>query len=215
MAGKRHLTVSVLVASKTLLPHASIFSGNQALQPILLMYALPLARSVLTMKCPMLCAEKKLNSLAPCPFCQVTPHVLCVYPELIVNGSQYPTARSNRSPHFQESFFLKGVDCSKTSGYGHGHLLHHLFGVRALGLSDIVPAKAQRDYLSGLVIGHEVRAALQDCEGTADTKTVFLLGSSALMDRYERVLKHLGRKGEILSPDAAFVGLFSLANKGK
>ena len=41
-----------------------------------------------------------------------------------------------------------------------GGLLHHLFGVRALALADRLKESDAPAYLSGILIGHEVRAAL-------------------------------------------------------
>jgi 2-dehydro-3-deoxygalactonokinase len=41
-----------------------------------------------------------------------------------------------------------------------GGLLNHLFSVRAEGLFDAVPASGLRSYLSGILIGHEVRTML-------------------------------------------------------
>jgi len=41
-----------------------------------------------------------------------------------------------------------------------GGLLNHLFSVRAEGLFGVVPAEGLRSYLSGILIGHEVRAML-------------------------------------------------------
>ncbi len=41
-----------------------------------------------------------------------------------------------------------------------GGLLHHLFGVRALALADRLKESEAPAYLSGMLIGHEVRAAL-------------------------------------------------------
>lgn len=41
-----------------------------------------------------------------------------------------------------------------------GGLLNHLFSVRAEGLFGVVPAGGLRSYLSGILIGHEVRAML-------------------------------------------------------
>ncbi|MBD0275457.1 MAG: 2-dehydro-3-deoxygalactonokinase, partial [Acetobacteraceae bacterium] len=43
-----------------------------------------------------------------------------------------------------------------------GGLLHHLFGTRALGLMGELAPEETDDYLSGLLIGHEVRAAVED-----------------------------------------------------
>ena len=43
-----------------------------------------------------------------------------------------------------------------------GGLLHHLFGVRALGLANRLEEADAPAYLSGILIGHEVRAALAE-----------------------------------------------------
>ena len=43
-----------------------------------------------------------------------------------------------------------------------GGLLHHLFGTRALGLMGDLPAAGTASYLSGLLIGHELRAVLAE-----------------------------------------------------
>src|SRR5262249_18368496 len=51
--------------------------------------------------------------------------------------------------------FDAGVDRS-ADGQG---LLHHLFGVRTRGLFQEIPAAGLASYLSGLLIGHEIRAA--------------------------------------------------------
>ncbi len=47
-----------------------------------------------------------------------------------------------------------------------GGLLHHLFGVRALALAGQLEETDAPAYLSGIVIGHEVRAALAGTTGT-------------------------------------------------
>jgi 2-dehydro-3-deoxygalactonokinase len=46
-----------------------------------------------------------------------------------------------------------------------GGLLHHLFGVRALGLADRLKDQEAPAYLSGILIGHEIRAALEQSDG--------------------------------------------------
>jgi len=82
-----------------------------------------------------------------------------------------------------------------------GGLLHHLFAVRAHGLFGDLDAPALPDYLSGLLIGHEVRAL-----GRTDGP-VHLVGSVALCDRYARALPGAIRHGE----DAAAAGLHRIA----
>src|SRR3546814_4739221 len=77
---------------------------------------------------------------------------------------------------WDDGAFLAGVDRSAAAG----GLLHHLFGVRAAGLlGDLDPATAGA-FLSGLVIGHELRAAT----GTGERDAVFLIGEAALARLY-------------------------------
>jgi 2-dehydro-3-deoxygalactonokinase len=81
-----------------------------------------------------------------------------------------------------EAAFLMGVDASSREG----GLLHHLFGVRSQGLFGSLSPAQSPSYLSGLLIGHELRAF-----GTG-TEQVQLVGSAGLVRRYRRALAHLG-----------------------
>jgi 2-dehydro-3-deoxygalactonokinase len=83
-----------------------------------------------------------------------------------------------------------------------GHLLHHLFGVRALGLFGKLSEAASASYLSGLLIGHEVRAALP-----AGGATVHLIGAGALCGLYGRALAACGGTPVTHDEDAAARGL--------
>ncbi len=82
-----------------------------------------------------------------------------------------------------------------------GGLLHHLFGVRALGLFGELADDAAASYLSGLLIGHEVRAAMRS--GMA----VHLIGAPELCALYERAIKQCGGTGHLRDQDAAARGL--------
>ena len=86
-----------------------------------------------------------------------------------------------------------------------GHLLHHLFGVRTLGLSGALGETEGASYLSGLLIGHEVRAALP-----ADGATVHLIGAGALCDLYARAIAAAGARAVVHDQDAAARGLARL-----
>jgi len=82
-----------------------------------------------------------------------------------------------------------------------GGLLHHLFGVRTLGLFGRLSETAAAGYLSGLLIGHEVRAALpQGAE-------VHLIGAPELCALYARVIGALGGAPLQHDADAAARGL--------
>ena len=85
-----------------------------------------------------------------------------------------------------------------------GGLLHHLFGVRALGLTGRLPESAAASYLSGLLIGHEARAALADVP--RDT-VVHIIGAPELTALYARAIEACGGMAERLNGDAAARGL--------
>ena len=86
-----------------------------------------------------------------------------------------------------------------------GHLLHHLFGVRTLGLFGRLGEAAAAAYLSGLLIGHEVRAALPAGGGP-----VHLIGAGALCDLYARAIAACGARPSVQDADAAARGLARL-----
>lgn len=68
---------------------------------------------------------------------------------------------------------------------GHG-LLHNAFGTRTLALFDQVPGPSLPDYLSGLVIGEEIRH--EAAAKTAMDAPVVLIGAPALLTRYRLAL---------------------------
>ena len=96
--------------------------------------------------------------------------------------------------------FAEGVDRSGDAG----GLLHHLFGVRTRGLFGELAAPRAPSYLSGLLIGHELRAE--------SGRTSFrLLGAPQLAALYERAAALLGMQAAQLDPEAAPRGLFAIA----
>lgn len=86
-----------------------------------------------------------------------------------------------------------------------GGVLHHLFGVRARTLFGELSDAASASYLSGVLIGHEIRAA----RNRADR--VHLLGTAQLGEIYGRAFAVLGMESSSLDPDAVTTGLFRLA----
>jgi 2-dehydro-3-deoxygalactonokinase len=97
-------------------------------------------------------------------------------------------------PH--EAAFARGV----TRSADPGGLLHHLFGVRALGLFGRLPDDQAGSFLSGLLIGHEVRAA-------APNRLVHLAGAPALCALYAAAIGLCGGAAVIGDADAAATGL--------
>ncbi|MSP49965.1 MAG: 2-dehydro-3-deoxygalactonokinase [Alphaproteobacteria bacterium] len=99
--------------------------------------------------------------------------------------------------------FAAGIDASAEEG----GLLHHLFRVRTAGLFARWPAESLSALLSGLVIGHEVRAA----KASFAAERVLVVGGAALSERYAEALAALGLPAEIATADAAARGLAALA----
>jgi 2-dehydro-3-deoxygalactonokinase len=97
--------------------------------------------------------------------------------------------------------FLRGVRHAQQSG----SLLHAAFSARTLALFDRLPASELPSYLSGLVIGEELRAR------DASQRSVILVGSPTLTRRYELALHELGCTARSLGAQATWRGLFALA----
>jgi 2-dehydro-3-deoxygalactonokinase len=87
-----------------------------------------------------------------------------------------------------------------------GHLLHHLFGARTLALFGALGEAQGASYLSGMLIGHEVRAALA---GVA--ASVHLIGAEALCALYARAITACGARAVVHGEEAAARGLHRLA----
>ena len=89
---------------------------------------------------------------------------------------------------------------------GGGSLLQTVFSVRTLSLFEAMPGAALPSYLSGLVIGEELRAQ-QLTTGTS----VILIGSDALTHRYERALAQRAVTVQRVGAEATWRGLWALA----
>lgn len=89
-----------------------------------------------------------------------------------------------------------------------GHLLNHLFSVRTDGLFERRRPQALKSFLSGILIGHELRAA----EPPSDAShPVVLVGDGRLTARYQKGLEALGVPFVIAPEDIVVVGLIRIA----
>ncbi|MEP7301094.1 MAG: 2-dehydro-3-deoxygalactonokinase [Caldimonas sp.] len=86
-----------------------------------------------------------------------------------------------------------------------GSLMQTAFGVRALALFDRMAAGALASYLSGLVIGEELR-----CRGLPAGASVVVIGAPALARRFERALRLQGVAATVLGDAAAWRGLHTI-----
>jgi 2-dehydro-3-deoxygalactonokinase len=92
-----------------------------------------------------------------------------------------------------------------------GRLLHDLFSVRTLGLTDMLTGTALASYMSGLLIGSEILAAL---EGSAADK-ITVLGSGTLTTLYTRAISSMNFRVVAGPSDAAARGLYAIACAAK
>ena len=99
--------------------------------------------------------------------------------------------------------FAEGVRRSADAG----GWLHHLFGVRSRGLFGELADTAAASYLSGLLIGHEIRAARNDA------LEVHLLCTPQLAEVYGQALEAMGIESSTLDANAVANGLFRLARR--
>ena len=83
-----------------------------------------------------------------------------------------------------------------------GGLLHHIFGVRALTLAGRLAETGSAAYLSGILVGHEVRAALAGMAGAV----VHVIGAPDLTSLYARAISACGAYAERHDGEAAARG---------
>lgn len=99
--------------------------------------------------------------------------------------------------------FLRGVDAARR-GDGIAPLL---FSVRALEVTGGLTSGESLEYLSGLLIGDEIRSALAEPAGMPP----ILIGEPALCARYRRALSRFGIDGAGEVEGTAPAGLFRIA----
>jgi 2-dehydro-3-deoxygalactonokinase len=103
--------------------------------------------------------------------------------------------------------FERGIEGAAAPG--RSSLLHGLFGVRSRQLLDGRSRDWALAYLSGLLIGADVRGAIPLY--TAATKEAVLIGDGALNERYAYALRHEGIAASLLDgEDCALAGLRTL-----
>jgi len=104
--------------------------------------------------------------------------------------------------------FDRGVEVARSPDARAG-VLSTIFSTRTLGLVGALSGDAQADYLSGLLIGHELAALEQLGEGL---DSVVLVGSGELCDRYRRALRAFGDAQTTIATDATDRGLWRVAS---
>ena len=85
-------------------------------------------------------------------------------------------------------------------------VLSSIFATRTLALFDTLPAEQLPSFLSGLLIGEELRAM-----PTQTGRTLLLVGNAALSLRYQCALQALGLQAQSLGDEATWAGHLALA----
>jgi 2-dehydro-3-deoxygalactonokinase len=88
-----------------------------------------------------------------------------------------------------EAAFLQGVAYARTAG---GGLLRKLFSARTLGLFERLPGESIGSYLSGLLIGAEIKGAIECVAASGTMAEITVIGESALAERYRIALEAAG-----------------------
>ncbi len=109
-----------------------------------------------------------------------------------------------------DAAFARGLDVARESDIGLG-LLSHIFSTRTLGLTGALLPQAQADYLSGVLIGHEVAglARVHPSAGTAPGRVV-LCGEPDLCRRYALALQAFGYPPPAIAGQATAAGLWQI-----
>jgi 2-dehydro-3-deoxygalactonokinase len=114
------------------------------------------------------------------------------------------TMRRPASPDL--TAFDRGVEIARSPA-GRAGVLSTMFSARTLGLVGALAAEAQADYLSGLLVGHELAALAQLGEPPG---AIVLAGSDELCQRYQRALAAFGHAAAI-APGVTERGLWRVA----
>lgn len=106
----------------------------------------------------------------------------------------------------KKEVFIDGVMQSQKSG----GLLHHAFSARSLALFEKLNPAQSSSYISGLLIGEEIKSAKAD---RLDDSTPFLiLGSGQLTQRYGFAMEALGLSATAMTDEVTWSGLWALAH---
>ena len=106
----------------------------------------------------------------------------------------------------------RGFDRGVERGAGPGSFLHDVFGARTLALMNELAPEDVSDWLSGMMIGREVRnARVWANQHGYDGARVRLIGDDALVARYARALAHDDVTVEPVASHAAARGLWRIA----
>jgi 2-dehydro-3-deoxygalactonokinase len=117
-----------------------------------------------------------------------------------------------RGASFDAAAFERGARVAPGEAGVNG-VLSTIFSTRTLGLTGALDGAAQADYLSGLLIGHEIAAlrAARAAAGLAADPRIVLIGDGKLCERYRETLAWHGYTNAVISAQATERGLWKIA----
>ncbi len=134
----------------------------------------------------------------------MTGEVFSALKDHTILGRLMPAPRAGAGPS-SGAAFVRGVSAAAGIAGGPGALLRLIFSARTLGLFDELASEDIADYLSGLLVGAEIR----DAAGA--TSEVVVIASDALAARYGQAFRSLGIEPITAPADCAAAGLAALA----
>jgi 2-dehydro-3-deoxygalactonokinase len=127
---------------------------------------------------------------------------------VLIDHSMLGRLAGHEPGRFSRDAFARGA----VRGLAEGELAHDLFGARTLALTGSLASEHVADWLSGLLIGREIRAARAWAQfAGADPSCVRIIGNDALAERYELAMSDAGILAERGHADAAARGLWRIA----
>jgi 2-dehydro-3-deoxygalactonokinase len=131
-----------------------------------------------------------------------------LYAVLLAHSILGRLAQAPSDPAVHGPAFGRGV----AQGLAGGSLAHRAFGARSLALTGTLPGPDVGDWLSGLLIGDEIRHAREWAARRGHSlRRVRVIGSDALVARYRDALARADLVAEPGPPDAAVRGLARIA----
>lgn len=107
--------------------------------------------------------------------------------------------------------FARGAGFGLSGDPAAGGLLRRLFSARTLGLFGEIPETGIADYLSGLLLGCELREAFGCAGRQAVASGVLIVGGAALAARYRTALDLADVRSEAFAGEAAAAGQWVIA----
>jgi 2-dehydro-3-deoxygalactonokinase len=127
---------------------------------------------------------------------------------VLIDHSMLGRLAGNEPGVFSRDTFSRGV----ARGLADGELSHDIFGARTLALTGGLRPDDVADWLSGLLIGREIRGAREwALRAGIDPSIARVIGNDALVQRYELALADAGVLAERGNGDAAALGLWRIA----